>query len=253
MSFWKDKNKYMRKAEAQIADMNTRYFGEIAESIRETKTYGPNKVRRPSTSETNPYAQIMVVDEDSISAAYHYGMGRTCILNFASYMNPGGGFVNGAWAQEEALCHESALYNVLAAHESYYLWNRDNVRNHLYKNRALYSPNVVFEHNYQTKYFDVLTCAAPKLSEAFRCEKVSEADNTKALTSRINFIFDILAKHEVDVVILGAWGCGVFKQNPEEVASLFSQSIENGANTCERIVFAIPGGPNLAAFQKVFE
>ena len=38
-----------------------------------------------------------------------------CALNFASYKNPGGKFMDGSSAQEECLCHESILYEVLSA------------------------------------------------------------------------------------------------------------------------------------------
>ena len=252
MVFWKEKNRYMRQAQDHIADMHARYENETVESIRNSVVYKNDDNIRPSNAVSNTTPQIIVADMDSVSGAVKYHVGKTCILNFASYVAPGGGFINGAWAQEEALCHESNLYNILKEHESYYMWNRNNLNNHLYTNRAIYSPDVIFEHEGKKHVFDVITCAAPKLAEAYRSDEVSAEDNTEALRSRIQFIFDILAQQEVEVVILGAWGCGVFKQDSHEVAALFEEFIENGANTTERVVFAVPQGPNLVAFYDTF-
>ena len=252
MAFWKEKNQNMRKAQAHIEDMEARHYDATRNSIRNSIVYKPNDTIRPTNSEAINQPQIIVADADSVTAAFQYAIGKTCILNFASYVHPGGGFTNGAWAQEEALCHVSNLYPILEAHESYYMWNKNNLNNHLYENRAIYSPDVIFEQQGMKGLFDVITCAAPKLSEAYKSDEVSAEDNTEALKSRIQFIFDILAQNEVETVILGAWGCGVFKQDPVEVSSLFENAIENGANTAARVVFAIPMGPNFTAFNDTF-
>ena len=69
---------------------------------------------------------------------------KTAILNFADYLTPGGGYLNGSGAQEEVLCHESNLYSVLTNFTDFYQWNREHINYHLYQNRAIYSPNIVF-------------------------------------------------------------------------------------------------------------
>lgn len=76
-------------------------------------------------------------DIETFDAALKYGEGKTCVLNFASFKNPGGGFLKGTVAQEEYLCQNSTLYNVLSRFTSYYEKNR------LSTNDALYSPGIV--------------------------------------------------------------------------------------------------------------
>lgn len=243
------KNELTRKAREHTADMESRYSIEIAACVSRTREYS-NNVAPVTDGDKNP--QIIVVDTDSVSGAFAHALGKTCILNYASYKNPGGMFYNGSSAQEESLCHESFLYNILKEKPGYYAWNNEHKNRALYLNRALYSPDVVFEHNGEKSTFDVITCAAPNFSAASEWANVSQEDNSKAMESRINYLFDILATENVDTAILGAWGCGVFKQDPNEVANLFKKAIENGKCKVERIVFAIPAGPNFNAFKKVF-
>lgn len=77
---------------------------------------------------------------DSVSCLFNLSdNGRTAILNYASYKSPGGFFLEGSPAQEEALCHESNLYPILLAFDrTYYAW----LNKALYLNRALYSSGI---------------------------------------------------------------------------------------------------------------
>lgn len=188
---------------------------------------------------------------------------RTCVLNFASYKNPGGQFLKGSSAQEEALCHDSTLYSVLIRIPKYYETNREHKNKACYHNRALYSEDICFEFSddgaIQNKYFvDVLTCAAPNWGTSGRYNMVTKEDNSNYLRSRIQFIHDILEdyniKHpdrKIEVFITGAFGCGVFKQNPTEVASIFKDVFSK--SSIHTIVYAIPAGKNLTSFENVFE
>lgn len=72
---------------------------------------------------------------------------KLCVLNFASFTNPGGGFIDGAMAQEEAICHNSTLYNILVEKMEFYNENRLNENHGLYTDRAIYSPSVLFLNN----------------------------------------------------------------------------------------------------------
>ena len=159
-------------------------------------------------------------------------------------------FLTGSRAQEECLCHESFLYNVLKEFDksdepscvSYYKNNRAKVNRGLYYNRAFYTPNIIFEKDSISANFDVITCAAPNLGPTLRYGlNVSKEENSKVLESRIKFILDIAAENRVDTLILGAFGCGVFGQAPIEVANVFKGFLRNEFNGCfKKVIFAIP-------------
>ena len=73
----------------------------------------------------------------------------------------------------------------------------------------------------------------------FRYKIFTEDDNRKALESRVDFIRKIIgAVGDLDEVVLGAWGCGVFKQDTREVAELLVKYFKD-ANV-KRVTFAIP-------------
>ena len=190
--------------------------------------------------------------------------GKICALNFASYRNPGGMFYEGSSAQEESLCHDSFLYSVLRQFQDvYYSWNNLNKNKGLYKNRAIYTPGVIFmgpvkagdNHIDKQVACDIITCASPNWRAASEYGKATKDENTEALTSRIKFIMDIAAANKVDTLILGAFGCGVFRQDPYEVATIFKNFLYNQyAGVFKKVVFAIPDtvhGENLKAFTKV--
>jgi len=88
-------------------------------------------------------------------------------------------------------------------------------------NRALYSPDIYFFSGDSNKYVavDVITCAAPNRSVMLKDGRFSEEQNECIFGDRIPFIRDICDFNNVDTLIAGAFGCGVFSQRPENVAS----------------------------------
>lgn len=219
------------------------YREAIEESIANSKIYENvgfvTKRERPT--------EVVVADMKTLDAALEYKEGKTCVLNFASFKNPGGGFLRGAVAQEEYLCQNSTLYNVLSKFPAYYEKNRLNTNDALYWSRAIYSPGIV-RLPCETKV-DVLSCAAPNV----RASHASDTKKTKALVSRIKFVLDILEKEECDTVILGAFGCGVFGNDPKLVAETFKRQrvLQRGFS---KVIFAIPNelSVNHHAFKEVF-
>lgn len=250
--YWNDKANRAEKAKQHTKDMETRYNNKIHATVKNTKTYGTDfdldiNVSKPT--------KIILEDLDTVSAASKYKDGKCALLNFSSYVHPGGMFIEGSKAQEECICHESFLYNVLFEFESsFYAWNNKYKNRALYTNRGLYSPDIVFEHVGKTFTYDVITCAAPNKSAAQKYQNVSDAENTKYLRSRIKFLLDIAADNNVNTLILGAYGCGVFGQNPEEVANIFKEYLDSSHKCFNQVIFAIPSGNNgnFEAFKKIF-
>ena len=199
--------------------------------------------------------EVIFENTDSVSSVFkHAGpdTGTVAVLNFASYRNPGGKFLEGSSAQEESLCHESFLYNVLSKCDSFYDWNNSNVNRGLYLNRAIYSPGILFARDGRETMCDVITCACPNKIPAVRYHSFTAEENSEALRQRIAFIKDIAEDNAVDTLILGAFGCGVFMQDPEEVAHTFSETFRE--STVKRIVYAVPGeNRNANVFRKCFE
>lgn len=227
----------------------------IENSIQNTRLYDDNifshVVKRPMTTK-----ELFVVDLDSVAAVFHYydKDKKMAVLNFASYKHPGGMFLQGSCAQEESLCHASALYNVLSRCQSFYDWNNQHKNRSLYLNRALYSPDVPFSSKHgdisHIINCDVITCAAPNKASAQKYCHVSDAENHTVLKSRIRFVLSIAEHEQVDTLILGAFGSGVFGQNGTEVAEIFKKLLTEEFWTFEKIIFAIPNDTRNGNYQK---
>lgn len=247
----KDSEQRAEKAKEHTREMQEKYKDEIAQSIKNTIVYSKNVEKKESKIKD---MDIIVDALDSVSAIGKYQKGKTAVLNFADFKSAGGLFMKGSKAQEESLCHESFLYNVLAECKSFYQWNNENKNRGLYLNRALYSPEIYFFVGEKTIPCDVITCAAPNKSAAHRYQNVSNEENTKYLKERIQFVLDIARQQEVETLILGAYGCGVFGQDGQEVASIFKSFLTKNYRCFDTVIFAIPKGRdgNLEKFQKVF-
>lgn len=253
--FWEGRADRAQKAEAHFREMARKHAAETAASIKKTQIYdgcvlcvGRSQNVTISMEETDSVSSILKHKED----------GKVAVLNFASFKNPGGGFLNGSRAQEEGLCHESNLYNILLNFDStFYSYNRRFINRGLYLHRALYSPNVIFERGSETAKCDVITCAAPNYSVAK--EHVSRQENNNALRERARMVLNIAKKNKVNTLILGAWGCGVFRQDPEEVAKIFYEEIHAVlGDTNMHVIFAVipplPGQTdNMTPFQRIVQ
>ena len=261
MNNFTNRQERARKAKLHTESMAKRYEKEIKEAVENTKEYSCIEYvnervydvdPEPMIRHTDNRPKVVFMNTDSVSAIFASKGKKIAVLNFASYKNPGGMFYDGSSAQEESLCHESFLYNVLREfNDSYYEFNRNHVNKAQYMNRALYTPKVVFEHMGMTKECDVITCAAPNYAPAIRYGSVTKDENSRNLELRIKFIRMIVDKNEPDTLILGAFGAGVFKQDATEVAALFEKHFaDSGVGT---IVYAVPGNDkNTKAFSERF-
>ena len=285
--YWNDSRSRAEKAKAWTDKMEKEFHDEIAKACEGTVCYTRLGKKTPvldvgqrsanektSSGRDRMLPQIVALDSgvtDAIRMAVSESPGATTVaaLNFASYKNPGGKFLEGSRAQEECLCHESFLYNVLRRFQEFYAWNAKHLNRALYENRALYTPGVrFFDQNYGTAKAgdgsptgvccNIITCAAPNKSAAQKYQRVSDKENRAVLENRIRFVLDIAEYNRVDVLIFGAYGCGVFGQAPEEVAFICKELL-CPADGCpkygfKKVVFPIPSGgrdKNLEIFKTV--
>jgi len=205
-------------------------------------------------------ANKLIINLDTVSAIEkvyneYPRIYKMAALNFASYKNPGGMFLKGSKAQEECLCHQSALYNILSRFPKYYEENKKNLNNALYTDRAIYTPSVPFFTESSIFNCDIITCAAPNKYAAQKYKNVSDEENWYNLYNRIEFILNIAKFHQVDILIVGAFGCGVFGQDPYEVAAIFKYLLDTKPYGFSQVIFAIPRGTradNYTPFEQIF-
>lgn len=258
MVYVNEKEKRAQQAVNHTEEMKKILGSQIEKAIQDTTIYDVDFIcTRDSGDDEEGYRQITLEPFDSVSAimkAEEDGY-RMAVLDFASFKNPGGGFLGGSKAQEECLCHESFLYNVLSEMKEYYDWNNQHKNRALYRNRALYTPGVIFVREEKQVSCDVITCAAPNFSAAYKYQNVSYKENSDVLRDRIRFVLDIARENQVNKLILGAFGCGVFGQDPREVAGIFKEYLETKYKCFEKVIFAIPKGRdgNYQVFAEVFD
>lgn len=165
----------------------------------------------------------------SLTAEGKTGIG---VLNFASAKNPGGGFLNGANAQEESLAGSGTLYPTLTAHEAYYVENRAN-RSMMYLDYGIYSPDVIFfrDENFQLTCTpvkaSVLTLPAVNMGQVLlKGEDPEQA--RRVMRRRMKLALAIFAERGTRHLVLGAYGCGVFRNDPREIAVWWKELLEEG-------------------------
>lgn len=236
-----------KRAHEWLDYINDKYPQEICDAIRSVIIYNPDFHYEAPAAVTR---RIRLMDTDSVNALFAID-GEATVLNFASYKYPGGMFLDGSTAQEEALCHKSTLFPVLSAFDgSYYTPNRAELNRGLYTNRAILSKDILFEQpTGETKTASVLTCASPNWLTAQKYCRVSKSENNKVVRERLKWMNEVLAANEVSTFIAGAWGCGVFRQDPEFMAKAMIEELTYP----QTLVFAIPKGRNYDAFDKVLK
>ncbi|WP_417575030.1 TIGR02452 family protein, partial [Paratractidigestivibacter sp.] len=250
------------EAERHIADVERRLAPEVAASVAGIRTYGSTPASEPVLDDGAPRVpSVTVVDEDSVTAVLARGRGLAsacdlAVLDFASFTSAGGGYARGAWAQEEALCAESTLYNVLATQKAWYAENRRrNINCELYRNRALVVPRVRFDREKYHSYADVIVAAAPNARRARTEYRVSDEALAEAMRGRIRLVLAVADELGHEKLVLGAFGCGVFGWDAGQVAEMFRAELASGGHAAREVVFAVPRGrfdENLERFEHAF-
>ena len=220
-------------------------------------------------------AKIIVSKKRSYEAAAAYGGMKVCVHNFASATTPGGGVVKGSSAQEECLCRCSTLYfciNTKPMWEGFYSPHRE-AQNALHNDDCIYTPGVtVFKSDTAEPHMlpekdwysvNVITCAAPNLrlmpsnamnpGDGKKKVKISDKDLFALHEKRLTRILDVAAAGGNEVVILGAFGCGAFENNPEVVARAFRKVIDRYKRGFKIIELAIYCSPKDERNYSIFE
>lgn len=208
------------------------------------------------------FAEISISNEDSFFAARKLG-GNCLVMNFASATSPGGGFLNGANAQEESLCRESTLYRSLtseAASEMYGYNNRH--KNPCEYNAMILSPNVCVFRDIKDEFLDepftTAVVTIPALNKNGGAKNIPQGTINEIMVSRLRNLLATAAYYGYKNLVLGAWGCGAFGHEPKTVAEYFYEVIiyKEFGMYFDKIIFAIldrGAKRNLKAFQSVFD
>ena len=195
---------------------------------------------------------------------------KTGILNFASATKPGGGFKNGAEAQEESIARSSTLYtslNTEQAQQFYKLHNSENAENALayYSHSMIYSPSIsVFrddDGNWTYPFqVDVLSCAAVNAGEVHKAngfiDPGQEVEIEKKMSERMGRILYLFEFKGVRNIVLGTFGTGVFRNKISTVARIWAHLLllpeARFKDSFDRVIFAITGEETFTDFQSAF-
>ncbi|MCC7537842.1 MAG: TIGR02452 family protein [Deltaproteobacteria bacterium] len=226
----------------------------VASSKRSSATAPPGRTMRVSVTGESTLEALVRLDAT--------GEGHVACLNFASARKPGGGFLGGAQAQEESLARASGLYPCLQRVPSHYERNRAQ-DSALYLDLAIFSPRVPFFRDDGGAWLErpvlasVVTCAAPNAGALRQHGRFDAAEVEATLARRAALVLDVALHHGVERLVLGAWGAGVFGNDPVVVADVFARLLvvpeAPYAHAFDELVFAVLDGTRDRATHRAFE
>lgn len=257
----REENVIVFKDTEKLCKKNDRIKGSIENSIKEQKLIlESDELIAPKLNIYEDAASFVISKKRTYEAASSYRNQKVAVHNFASASNPGGGVVRGSSAQEEALCRCSGLYFCLDIDEmwkGFYKPHR-NAHDPIHNDDIIYTPRVtVFKTDtgapklMQEKDWydvDVITCAAPNLRpnptnvwNPADGEAVTMTDRELLALheKRLRRILNVAVAEGVETIILGAFGCGAFRNNPEVVALANKNVIKDYMYAFKNIEYAI--------------
>lgn len=168
---------------------------------------------------------------------------RVIALNFANAMYAGGGYVLGGNAQEESLCRASLLYYTIKTQKKYYRSNRLHILPD-YTDVMIYSENVPVIRDDRGELLetplscDFITC--PAVNRSFAKFMMSGKRIDRIMRTRIKRIITLALIKKPDLLVLGAFGCGMFGNKREKVLPVFEEMINSYVPDDVEVIFAIP-------------
>ncbi|MBR1673371.1 MAG: TIGR02452 family protein [Eubacterium sp.] len=240
-------------------------LAETRSSMDRTRLYGSDEypfMEMPAVDKLD--AEIRISRKRSFEAASslvaEYPNKKTAVLNYASAIQPGGGVKNGSSAQEEALCRCSNLYPTLDQSwllDAFYNQNR-SMADARHTDACIYSPEIIIcktdddcpERLPKNKWctVDVISCAAPNLnSSPYNAHNpetgvplsINDEELYQIHLKRARHIMCVAAANKVKILVLGAFGCGAFRNAPEVVARAYRTVVEEFIKYFDIIEFAI--------------
>jgi uncharacterized protein (TIGR02452 family) len=209
---------------------------------------------------------VEVTSETVQDAALRFRGWRATVLNFASGVQPGGGVRFGAVAQEEVLCLSSGLLYGLEGFPAFYMKNREEDAPPECYDLMIWSEGVPLIRNGKLELVEpmtinVITYPAPNMyrrvyagSGTFSEERMSDEWSREVFARRTRHVVRRAAKADTEVLVLGAWGCGAYANDPTMVAKAFRDAIVTQSGGIERVVFAVYGRGQIGrANRKAFE
>ncbi len=230
-------------AEVEAAEVETAVEPEVTLESTESADEAESA---PAEEAAPALPEVTVLDASATQAILDNGRGYAqfcdmAVLAFASFTNPGGGYIQGYLGQEATLCADSYLYNVLDKQRKWYGENRRrNINCELYRNRALVVPAVRFDRNHVHAYADVIVAAAPNAKRARQEYRVGDDALLDALRDRIRFVLAVCDELGREKLVLGAWGCDNNGFDAEAVAELFRKELASGDFKVKQVFFAVP-------------
>lgn len=171
------------------------------------------------------------------------GRGNITALNFANAMYAGGAYVLGGNAQEESLCRASMLYYTIRNQKDYYRRNRLHILPD-YTDTMIYSENVpIIRNDFGELLEKTVLCnfiTSPAVNRTFAKFIFSQKKINNIMYSRIEKIIMLSLEKKTDILILGAFGCGMFGNRRETILPMFEEIINKYVPDSIEVIFAIP-------------
>ena len=202
-----------------------------------------------------PQTKIRVINLDSIDVALALNSSRSpsdkpvCILNMANAVHAGGGFRSGALAQEEALCYRTSLSFTL------------KLRHYPIPDKAaIYSPNVLVIRHSLANGHGILDCRDPSKLPVISVvsaaaiynpltrdsgKKYADVGDAQLMADKMRVILRTAIRNKHRKIVLGAFGCGAFRNPPEAVCGLWADVLlepEFAGGWWEDVIFAVLSG-----------
>ena len=234
---------------------NDIYKSVTEQLLRDTKVYKYPSLLNIEGKKKSTFQHLSLIDNDTITTAYRFinTYQKVAVLNFADAIQPGGLVFEGAKTQEENICRRTNLYESLLNSDEYYRINKEveqsDILEGIYSDTIIYSKGVLVikDSNYNDcvpKKIDVITCPSPSIYD--KCTDINQV-----YRNRIRGIVKSAVFNDIECIVLGAWGCGAFHQDPKDISKAFLDVLSE-YKYFKEVAFAIPKGNNYRVFMSTF-